>query len=567
MVGRASLEATPTGAPGRRSPARWAATLAGVFALACSLVSVAATTASPARAAVEPEYQLSLGDSLTAGWGSSAPSTDYANLLVSHEADQVPGLAIKNVSCPMETTTTLLDGGGLCSYAGGSQLAAAEAFLRAHPGQVRYITIDIGINNVDTCASESGVDQSCVERGIAAVARNLPQILAGLEAAGPGVAIFGANSYDPFLAGATSNGPNDDPYLTYAGLPPGFATSSLEMMDSLNATLDQIYQAHGARVVDVAGAFNTNDGAMTGSFDGNVVALNVSDICEWTHMCDASGWTIHLNDAGYAEVAQTFEGAIGPYLASLGSGTWLVDAAGGVHPLGGAAFLGDLSGQSLNRPVVGLAGTPGGAGYWLVASDGGVFAFGDAGFYGSTGGLVLNKPIVGMAATPDGRGYWLVASDGGVFAFGDAGFYGSTGGLVLNKPIVGMAATPDGRGYWLVASDGGVFAFGDAGFYGSTGGLVLNKPIVGMAATPDGRGYWLVASDGGVFAFGDARFYGSTGTLPLNRPVVGVVSSTYGNGYALVASDGGTFAFGSAPFQGSVGLLPSDGPVVAAAAN
>ena len=30
---------------------------------------------------------------------------------------------------------------------------------------------------------------------------HLPQILAGLEAAAPGVAIFGANSYDPFLAG------------------------------------------------------------------------------------------------------------------------------------------------------------------------------------------------------------------------------------------------------------------------------------------------------------------------------------------------------------------------------
>ena len=54
---------------------------------------------------------------------------------------------------------------------------------------------------------------------------------------------------------------------------------------------------------------------------------------------------------------------------------------------------------------------------------------------------MLNKPVVGMASTPGGNGYWLVASDGGVFAFGNARFYGSTGSQALNKPVVGMAAT------------------------------------------------------------------------------------------------------------------------------
>src|SRR5688500_2675176 len=56
-----------------------------------------------------------------------------------------------------------------------------------------------------------------------------------------------------------------------------------------------------------------------------------------------------------------------------------------------------------------------GNGYWMVASDGGIFTFGDAGFHGSRGGQPLNKPIVGMAGTPSGRGYWFVASDGGIF--------------------------------------------------------------------------------------------------------------------------------------------------------
>ena len=75
-----------------------------------------------------------------------------------------------------------------------------------------------------------------------------------------------------------------------------------------------------------------------------------------------------------------------------------------------------------------------------MASDGGIFAFGSAGFYGSMGGLALNKPIVGIAASPGGTGYWEVATDGGIFAFGGATFLGSMGGVPLNKPIVGISA-------------------------------------------------------------------------------------------------------------------------------
>ncbi|MGI8684778.1 MAG: hypothetical protein ACR2MO_06775 [Acidimicrobiales bacterium] len=192
-------------------------------------------------------------------------------------------------------------------------------------------------------------------------------------------------------------------------------------------------------------------------------------------------------------------------------------------------------------------------GYRLVASDGGVFATRSP-YFGSTGNLKLNRPMVGIASSPGGQGYWLVASDGGVFAFGDARFHGSTGAITLNQPVVGMANTPSGAGYWLVARDGGIFAFGDARFLGSTGSIKLNQPVVGMAATPSGLGYWLVASDGGVFAFGDARFLGSTGTLTLQKPVVGIGSTPSGAGYWMVGADGGIFAFGDARFLGGIGL-------------
>ena len=195
--------------------------------------------------------------------------------------------------------------------------------------------------------------------------------------------------------------------------------------------------------------------------------------------------------------------------------------------------------------------TPSVSAYWVVASDGGVFSFGGAGFYGSTGGIRLNRPMVGMTGTPDSLGYWEVASDGGIFTYGDAPFYGSTGNLTLNRPVVGMARTPDGHGYWLVASDGGVFAYGDAGFYGSTGNLSLNQPIVGITPSHDGHGYWFTAADGGVFAYGDAPFYGSLGNVPQHRPIVSITADASGHGYWFTNSNGAVSAFGNATYWGS----------------
>ncbi len=231
-------------------------------------------------------------------------------------------------------------------------------------------------------------------------------------------------------------------------------------------------------------------------------------------------------------------------------GYHLVAANGSVYSYGNAPFYGSMGGQALNKPIVGVATTPGDGGYWLVASDGGIFSFGNAAFYGSMGGKPLNQPIVGIASTPDGKGYWEVASDGGIFAFGDAAFYGSMGGKPLNQPIVGIASTPDGKGYWEVASDGGIFSFGDAAFSGSTGSLKLNKPIVGMASTNNGAGYWLVASDGGVFAFGSAGFHGTVaGTT--SASIVSLVPTADNGGYWETGANGQVFQFGDATSAGT----------------
>ncbi|HET6810450.1 MAG TPA: SpoIID/LytB domain-containing protein [Acidimicrobiales bacterium] len=237
-------------------------------------------------------------------------------------------------------------------------------------------------------------------------------------------------------------------------------------------------------------------------------------------------------------------------------GYWVGAADGGVFSFGAAAFHGSTGGMRLNRPVVGMAGTPTGRGYWLVASDGGIFTFGDASFHGSTGSMRLNAPVVAMAPTADGRGYWLVASDGGIFTFGDAVFHGSTGASRPVAPVVGMAATHGGGGYWLVTADGSLYPFGDAHAFppaATTSAAPTGAhPAAASAVAPtaDDRGYWLLRRDGTVDAFGDAPPYGPA---PVGSdPAVGLAATPDGGGYLVVTAAGNVFSFGDAPNFGSV---------------
>jgi hypothetical protein len=275
----------------------------------------------------------------------------------------------------------------------------------------------------------------------------------------------------------------------------------------------------------------------------------------------SGGSAAALSPARPSHSGESIAGSNGSSIAGP-NGYWLAASDGGIFSYGGAHYYGSMGDRTLNRPVVGMAGSPDGRGYWLVASDGGVFSFGDAQFYGSTGGLVLNLPVVAMASTPDGKGYWLVASDGGIFAFGDASFHGSTGGELLNRPVVDMTASPDGNGYWLVASDGGVFSFGDAAFHGSAGGRSLVSTVSAIGSTAFDQGYWLAAGDGGVFPYGDASFHGSAAGAVTRGSVVALAATPMGTGYWLTASDGAVFAFGDAPFFGSAGSLRLNRPVV-----
>jgi lysophospholipase L1-like esterase len=534
--------------------ARAVTVVAAVSALVASLLLAAPSVwASLSHEFDGTSYQLSLGDSLAAGVGASTDALGYPDQIAAAESSSIPDLQVKNLACAGATTGSMLDGPG-CSYATGTQMGDAEAFLRDHPGSVRYITLDIGINNIGRCYNDQPVlSPACVPAGLSDITSQLPAIVRGLQTAAPGVPIFGMDSYDPFLADWVGGGT----------VGAQVAEQIAPVFTALNSALTQTYGAAGAIPVDVQGSFASQDSALTGRWDAATVPQNVARICRWTHMCDGSALSVHANDAGHTLIAGDFEQAIGRWQRGGGRGTWLVDAAGGVHTLGDAPFFGSMAGQRLDRPIVTMAATQDGNGYWLVASDGGIFAFGDAGYFGSTGGLQPTDSIVDFTPTRDDRGYWEVASDGRVFAFGDAPNLGSVSAATPHWPVVGMAQTGSDQGYWLVASDGSVFAFGDAGHFGAVGDGTLHAPVVGMAATADGNGYWLVAADGGVVCAGDAVFHGSTGGVVLARPIVGMTVAPDGYGYTLAASDGGLFNGGSATFNGSLGGAPLPAPIVA----
>jgi hypothetical protein len=300
-----------------------------VATVAClGLTGVAvASSGSPAGATKTPtpHYYLALGDWLATGIGASSSANDYVNLVAAHEAVRYPNLQAVDLGCGGATTTSLANGPG-CSYTTGTQLGDAAAFLRAHLHQVAFVTIDIGADEVAACQSSSGLDASCAAAATRQISTELPQVLAELKAAGPGVPIYGMNYYDPYLASWLSGAAGQS-----------VATQSIASSDQLNALLAQIYAAAGASTADPASLFETDDTDMTGTYAGATVPQDVANVCQWTEGCISPG-SIQPDDQGYAELATAFERAIdGVSINTMGlpPGSLKTSYSGGLSATGG----------------------------------------------------------------------------------------------------------------------------------------------------------------------------------------------------------------------------------------
>lgn len=242
-----------------------------------------------------PKYYIALGASLVTGTGSTG-GADYVNDLLAYAQPLLPGLAVENLGCGGETTVTMIQGGHCTKYTTGSQLGDAEAFLEDHPGQVAFVTIDIGADDVLGCAAGGVVNEPCFESKLPQIEANLPQILGGLRAASSTVPIVGMTYYDPFLEFWLSGASGEVQ-----------AHESVKLVEQLNTVLESAYANYGVTVASAFKQFGTTDFRDSGTWNGQQVPANVATICNWTWMCTPGGPTIHANNTGYAELADAFE--------------------------------------------------------------------------------------------------------------------------------------------------------------------------------------------------------------------------------------------------------------------
>lgn len=267
-----------------------------VVAAAAAAVSAAVV---PTASAVVPTYYVALGDSLSVGYMPGVGDTNqgyadklYAKLHLTH-----PSLQLVKLGCSGETTTTMITGGKCTDRypLGTSQLAAAEQFFAAHPNAVKYLTLDIGANDVAGCASGGSIDAVCVTQGTVTIVQNLNTILARLTAASHRTPrSIGMTYYDPFLA-------------SWLGGPTGqvVATASVSLLVAVNAAEATLYGSYGFKIADVAQTFHSLDfvNQRTVAPYGKL-PRNVADICQYTYMCSLQN--IHPNVAGYQLIANTF---------------------------------------------------------------------------------------------------------------------------------------------------------------------------------------------------------------------------------------------------------------------
>ncbi|HVC24491.1 MAG TPA: SGNH/GDSL hydrolase family protein [Acidimicrobiales bacterium] len=283
------------------------------------------------RALLRAPVLLALGDSLAAGYQPSYathpppvdPATGFRDTGYpgSYPADiaAVRHLRVVDLACPGETTSTMTGTPAIARCAttyrdelgASSQLGAATSYLEAHKGTVALVTLDLGANDVDSCASSGRISLSCVQSGEARVSARLPAIVAALRRAlaadDPGARLVAMNYYDPFLA--------------LAFTPGGFegaaaAALSLGPMYSFDRRLAQIYGRAHVAVADVASAFRTGRPLPVLTYDGRRLPADVALVCRWTWMCPASRSAaspdIHANTVGYRVIARAFEAVLGP---------------------------------------------------------------------------------------------------------------------------------------------------------------------------------------------------------------------------------------------------------------
>ncbi|MGZ8652929.1 MAG: SGNH/GDSL hydrolase family protein [Actinomycetota bacterium] len=278
--------------------------LSTVVVAATLIVSVLQGGIPAAHAGGGETFYLALGTSLAVGFQPGPGETEkgYVDVLWRRMAERISGLTLRNVGCSHETSRSMINGKhSRCRYAAGSQLDAAVAFLQAHPGQVAFITVEVGANDlIERCLRDTfRLDRTCAADLLPRLQTRLTHIVDALAAAGPDVPIVAMTYYDPLLG------------LWGLWHPGGraLARADQRVWTDLNTTLATAYTDAGATVADVATTFGIDDFTDTVVVPGRgELPVNVANACRWTWFCSPRfAGDPHANAIGYRKIADTFD--------------------------------------------------------------------------------------------------------------------------------------------------------------------------------------------------------------------------------------------------------------------
>ncbi len=267
------------------------------------IISMWGGAITPARAVGGgPVSYLALGDSLAVGYQPNRGQTTggYVDDLWRRIRQGMPALSLRNVGCAGETSRSLITGEhSPCHYAAGSQLDAALSFLLAHPGEVAFITIDVGANDLlNHClGSDLLIRKPCTVGLVPKLQTRLTEIVDALATAAPGVPIVAMRYYNPFLGlwGLIRGGR-------------ALAHADQHAWTVFNGALASAYAGAGATVADVAATFRIDDFTPAVVVPGRGrVPVNVALSCRWTWFCSPRfAGDPHANRVGYRKIARTF---------------------------------------------------------------------------------------------------------------------------------------------------------------------------------------------------------------------------------------------------------------------
>jgi lysophospholipase L1-like esterase len=292
--------------------------IAGFAVLVVVLALGAATASASARPAANARpYFISLGDSYAVGYQSDVGHTTLngpASQLVKLAARRGYRFKLVSFGCGGATTTSMLTQlgcpkagrlPGAAGFPGQTQVQAAVAFIKRHPGKVGLVTISIGGNDVDGCLATPD-PLGCVAGNMPKATANLTTIVKRLRAAGgKRMQIIGSTYPDVALGAWVLPNTFGDNRFTLA------AESVTAFRRLINPGLKRAYASVGAAFVDVTAAtgaygpfVTTNDPPY------GVIPVPVATVCRLTFFCTRVD--IHMTTPGYAVIARLEANALVP---------------------------------------------------------------------------------------------------------------------------------------------------------------------------------------------------------------------------------------------------------------